>query len=39
MFEELLERMPEYELECEPEWVVSLWARSYGDVPVRCGGA
>jgi cytochrome P450 len=35
MFEELLRRMPEYELECEPKWLISLWARSYGDVPVR----
>jgi cytochrome P450 len=35
MFEALLRRMPEYELECEPKWLSSLWARSYGNVPVR----
>ena len=35
MFEELLERVPEYELESEPEWVTSHWARAYGKVPVR----
>ena len=36
MFEELLERMPEYALESEPAWVVSHWARAYGEVPVSC---
>lgn len=34
-FEELLTRMPEYELESEPRWVPSIWARAYEEVPVR----
>ena len=34
-FEELLARMPEYELEREPRWIPSIWARAYDSVPVR----
>lgn len=33
-FEELLARMPEYELESEPRWVPSIWARAYAGVAV-----
>ncbi|MBW2270154.1 MAG: cytochrome P450 [Deltaproteobacteria bacterium] len=33
-FEELLARLPEYELESEPRWVHSLWARAYAGVPI-----
>jgi cytochrome P450 len=34
-FEELLARAPEYELEHEPRWVTSFWARAYEGVPAR----
>lgn len=34
-FEELLLRMPSYELEEEPRWYVSPWARALQAVPVR----
>ena len=34
-FEELLARMPEYELESEPAWQASAWARAYAAVPIR----
>lgn len=34
-FEELLARMPEYELESEPRWLPSTWARAYAGLPVR----
>jgi cytochrome P450 family 130 len=34
-FEELLERIPEYELTGDPGWKTSLWARSHQRVPVR----
>jgi len=33
-FEELLARIPEYELESEPQWVQSIWARAYASVPI-----
>jgi cytochrome P450 len=35
--EELLPRMPEYELEAEPAWQASAWARAYAGVPIRFG--
>lgn len=34
-FEELLARMPEYELTSTPRWVPSIWARAYAGVPIR----
>jgi hypothetical protein len=34
-FEELLARMPRYELAREPVWQTSAWARAYHSVPVR----
>jgi cytochrome P450 len=34
-FEELLARIPEYELVGEPGWKTSIWARSHKQVPVR----
>jgi cytochrome P450 len=34
-FEELLGRIPEYELEEEPHWLDSIWARAHDRVPVR----
>ena len=38
-FEELLARMPEYELTDDPGWLTSIWARSHRRVPVRTGPA
>ena len=37
-FEELLARMPEYELQAEPQWQVSPWARAFQSVRVRLSG-
>ncbi len=34
-FEELLRRLPRYELEAEPRWQASRWARAYQSVPIR----
>jgi cytochrome P450 len=34
-FEELLARVPEFELVGEPSWQPSRWARAYSSVPVR----
>jgi cytochrome P450 len=34
-FEELLARFPKYELESEPRWQTSTWARAYASVPIR----
>jgi cytochrome P450 len=34
-FEELLARMPDYELTGDPGWLTSIWARSHRSVPVR----
>ncbi len=34
-FEELLARMPGYELAVEPPWQASAWARAYASVPIR----
>jgi cytochrome P450 len=34
-FEELLSRLPDYELESPPDWQASTWARAYTAVPVR----
>jgi cytochrome P450 family 130 len=34
-FEELLARIPEYELTGDPGWKTSIWARSHHRVPVR----
>jgi cytochrome P450 len=34
-FEELLARMPDYELSGDPGWLTSIWARSHRRVPVR----
>jgi cytochrome P450 len=34
-FEELLSRMPDYELDAEPTWQASVWARAYASVPIR----
>jgi len=34
-FEELLARMPDYELSDEPGWQTSMWARAHRQVPVR----
>jgi hypothetical protein len=34
-FEELLARLPDYELTSEPGWKTSIWARSHRRVPVR----
>jgi len=34
-FEDLLARIPEYELESEPKWVQSIWARAYAGVPIQ----
>ena len=36
-FEELLERMPDYELDGEPVWQASAWARAFSAVPIRFG--
>ena len=33
--EELLARLPCYELEGEPGWVTSIWARAHTNVPIR----
>ena len=33
--QELLARIPDFELTAEPEWVVSVWARAHDAVPVR----
>lgn len=38
-FEELLTRLPDYELEGEPTWQASPWARAYAAVPIRFGKA
>jgi len=37
-FEELLARLPDYELASPPRWVTSVWARSPAQVAVRFGG-
>lgn len=34
-FEELLGRMPDYELKGEPGWVPSIWARAHDAIPAR----
>ncbi|MDJ0847729.1 MAG: cytochrome P450 [Myxococcota bacterium] len=34
-FEELLRRLPRYELESAPRWQTSRWARAYQAVPIR----
>ena len=34
-FEELLGRIPAYELASEPRWLTSIWARAHPAVPVR----
>ena len=34
-FEELLGRIPAYELSSEPRWLTSIWARAQAAVPVR----
>jgi hypothetical protein len=34
-FEELLARLPDYELTGDPGWKTSIWARSHRQVPVR----
>jgi hypothetical protein len=34
-FEELLARLPEYELTGDPGWKTSIWARSHHRVPIR----
>ena len=34
-FEELLERAPLYELEEEPGWITSIWARAHTEVRIR----
>ena len=34
-FEELLARLPDYELTGDPGWKTSIWARSHKQVPVR----
>jgi cytochrome P450 family 130 len=34
-FEELLARLPDYELTGDPGWKTSIWARSHKHVPVR----
>jgi cytochrome P450 len=34
-FEALLSRMPDYELDGEPTWQASAWARAYAQVPIR----
>lgn len=34
-FEELLARLPHFELAARPRWVASIWARAYEGVPVR----
>ena len=34
-FEELLARVPEYELCGDPGWKTSIWARAHRQVPVR----
>ncbi len=34
-FEELLARVPEYELTGDPGWKTSIWARAHKQVPVR----
>ena len=36
-FEELLARFPEYELEEEPQWLTSVWARAHSAIPIRLG--
>jgi cytochrome P450 len=33
-FEELLARIPAYELASEPRWQRSTWARAYASVPI-----
>jgi len=37
-FEELLARLPEYELDGEPRWQRSSWARAYASVPIQGRG-
>ena len=34
LVEELLDRIPTYELVGEPRWQRSTWARAYGAVPI-----
>jgi cytochrome P450 len=34
-FEELLARLPEWELAAEPRWLRSIWARAHEAVPIR----
>lgn len=34
-FEELLKRLPDYELDGEPAWQASAWARAHASVPIR----
>jgi cytochrome P450 len=36
-FEELHARLPDYELAGEPRRITSIWARAYGEVPLRFG--
>jgi hypothetical protein len=36
-FEELLTRLPEYELDRAPTWQASAWARAHATVPIRFG--
>jgi len=31
--QELLARIPEYKLDAEPRWQISVWARAYASVP------
>ena len=38
-FEELLARIPEYELAAEPRWVTSIWARAPAALPIRFAAA
>lgn len=33
-FEELLDRIPEYALTREPEWITSRWLRGHEDIPI-----
>ena len=39
VFEELMQRLPEYELEEDPGWYVSPWARAHERVPIRFGAS
>lgn len=36
-FEELHARFPDYELDGRPRRITSIWARAYGEVPLRVG--